>query len=60
MFRCSAADLDRLHEEAAELRTSVQALMEHRLLGRPLQTERERRRKASQDQLPMRGLDLTG
>lgn len=62
LFRCSASELDELHEQAAELRTSVQALMEHKLLGKPLETERARRRASRQEQLPIpdEGIGLTG
>jgi len=53
LFRCSESELDRLHAEAAELHTSIQALLEHRVLGMPLETERARRRRARQPQLPL-------
>lgn len=57
MFRCSEAELDQLHAEAADLQTSLQALIEHRLLGRPLQTARQRRLAARQQEqeLPLTG-----
>lgn len=56
-FRCSEAELDQLHAEAAELHTTLQALIEHRLLGRPLQTARQRRLAARQNEqeLPLTG-----
>ncbi len=54
-FRCSEAELDQLHTEAAELHTTLQALIEHRLLGRPLQTARQRRLAERQQELPLTG-----
>lgn len=54
LFRCSASELDQLHDEAAALHTSVQALLEHKALGKPLETERARRRRANrQPELPL-------
>lgn len=55
VFRCSEQELDALHEEAAHHHTTLQALMEHKLLDRPLATARQRRLASRQEELPLTG-----